>query len=174
VPVHRNQPYDAWEERIARQWIGAMNAINVALYDISDGRVAGAIPSGLPLLLLTTTGRVTGRPRTVTVVYLARDDDYYVVASNGGLSRHPAWFANALADPRVLVQVGAEEFECTAEALADAEAADVIAELAQGYRAFDEYGDRAGSADRRIPVLRLVPMAAPAAAPAPQAGRASM
>ena len=170
MPVHRDLAYDEWEERLARQWIGAMNAINVALYDVSDGRVAGAIPSGLPLLLLTTRGRSSGRARTVTVVYLARDGDWFVVASNGGLSRHPAWYANALADPEVSVQIGATVHPCRAEAVDADEAASVIAELAAGYRAFDEYGDRAGASDRRIPVLRLHPVDADD----PQAARASM
>ena len=134
-----------------------MNAINVALYQASDGRVAGRIPSGVPLLLLTTQGRVTNRPRTVTVAYLRTDDGYAVVGSNGGLSTDPAWVLNATANPSVVVQVGAQRHRCTARVLDQAGADAVISELAASYRAFEQYGDRAGVHDRQIPVLHLTP-----------------
>ena len=156
MPVRRDQAYSPDEERIARGWIGAMNAINVELYQWSDGRVAGRIPSGVPLLLLTTRGRVTNKMRTVTVAYLQTDDGYAVVGSNGGLSTDPAWVLNAEKNPSVVVQVGAERNRCTARPLDESTtvtASWVMSELSEKYRAFEQYQLRAG--DRRISVLHL-------------------
>lgn len=135
-----------------------MNAINVDLYRWSDGRVAGRIPSGVPLLLLTTVGRKTGRLRTVTVAYLETDRGYAVVGSNGGLSTDPAWVLNAMKNPSVVVQVGAERHRCTARVLGDSTAvtaSSVMAELSEKYRAFEQYQLRAGG--RQISVLHLTP-----------------
>ena len=70
--------------------------------------VAGrrGIAQGVPICLLTTTGRKTGQPRTVPLCYLADGDRIVVVASQGGLPTDPLWYRNAVADPAVQVQIG--------------------------------------------------------------------
>jgi deazaflavin-dependent oxidoreductase (nitroreductase family) len=155
--VHRTLAYDDHEERLADTWIALMNAVNVTLYEASDGRVAGRIPSGLPLMLLRTVGRRTGRWRTVTVAYLRDGDSFLVVGSKGGLSRAPHWVANAAAHPVVDVQIGADHVQCIATRLDDADAAAAIERFAPYYRAFEDYGVRAAERGRTIPVLRLTP-----------------
>jgi deazaflavin-dependent oxidoreductase (nitroreductase family) len=76
-----------------------------AVYQASDGRI-GTHSMRVPALLLTTTGRRSGRPRTVGLTYCRDRGDVVVVASNGGSDRHPAWYLNILADPRVTVRMG--------------------------------------------------------------------
>lgn len=79
--------------------------VHTLLYRMTGGAVghsAGAIKN----LLLTTTGRKSGAPRTVPLAYLPDGDRYVIVASNGGADRHPAWWLNLCADPRATVQVG--------------------------------------------------------------------
>ena len=76
-----------------------------ALYRLTGGRL-GARVAGLPVLLLTTTGRKSGKRRTVPLSFLPAGDAYVVVASKGGAPRHPAWFLNLEADPDVEVRIG--------------------------------------------------------------------
>jgi deazaflavin-dependent oxidoreductase (nitroreductase family) len=157
MPVRRSDVYEPWEEELARVWIKFMNATNVMLYQASDGRVGGSIPSGTPLMLLTTRRKSNGRLHTVTIVYLdgeeiGRPDQWFVVGSNGGLSRDPGWVVNIKADPHVKVQIGADHYETTA-AEVDPTVLDpqtVIDALAKGYRPFGDYQRRAG-ATRRAP-----------------------
>lgn len=75
------------------------------VYRLSGGRI-GARIGGLPVLLLTTTGRTSGKRRTVPLSYLETDDALVVVGSKGGAPRHPDWYLNLVADPEVEVQIG--------------------------------------------------------------------
>lgn len=74
-------------------------------YRLTGGTLVGT--SGrMPVLLLTTTGRRTGEPRTQVLSYYRDDDRYVVVASHFGREQHPAWYLNLLACPRASIQVG--------------------------------------------------------------------
>jgi deazaflavin-dependent oxidoreductase (nitroreductase family) len=64
---------------------------------------------GLPLLLLTTTGRRSGRSRTTPVQYMCEGDAYLVVASANGARRPPAWYRNLMATPEAIVQLGSRQ-----------------------------------------------------------------
>ena len=75
------------------------------IYERSDGRF-GAHSNRVPALLLTTTGRKSGLPRTNGLTYCVDRGDLVVVASNGGSDRHPAWYLNIQDDPRVMVRTG--------------------------------------------------------------------
>lgn len=148
----------------AQDHVWADAAEHVAAYEASDGAV-GHDWLGRPHLLLRTTGRRTGRVRTVPLAYarLPVPDGtarYVVAASAGGAERHPAWYLNLVADPRVEVQVRAQRWSTTADPLVD-EPHDVVegawAALTDVWSGFGRY--RAGTR-RRIPVVLL---AAPAA-----------
>ena len=76
------------------------------VYRASGGRVGGAF-GGAPVLLLITTGRRSGEPRSVTLTYFEDGDRLVVVASNTGEDRHPAWWLNLQEHPDAAVQVGA-------------------------------------------------------------------
>jgi F420H(2)-dependent quinone reductase len=85
-----------------------MTTLHRSLYRLTGGRV-GARAAGLPVLLLTTTGRKTGTQRTVPLCYLEDADAYVLVGSKGGAPQHPAWYLNLEAHPEVGVQIGAEQ-----------------------------------------------------------------
>jgi deazaflavin-dependent oxidoreductase (nitroreductase family) len=70
----------------------------------------GHIWRGVPTLLLTTTGRRSGEPRLLPLIYGKDGDRYLVVASKGGAADHPAWYKNLVVHPQVDVQVGADKF----------------------------------------------------------------
>jgi deazaflavin-dependent oxidoreductase (nitroreductase family) len=144
-----------FEERLGRVAVRWMTGMNTAAYRLSNGRVAAHVPGGAPICLLTTTGRRSGRPRTVPLLYIPHDDDQIVVvASHGGMSRHPAWYLNLLADPEVTVDVGSRRRPMTARPATDVERAELWPALTAVYPHFDAYQRRT---DRIIPVLILVP-----------------
>jgi len=87
--------------------------VHEKVYIASDGRIGHKI-LGVPTLLLHTTGRRSGKPRTNGLVYARDGDDYLVVASNGGADRAPAWLHNLKANPSVEVQIGRKRRPATA------------------------------------------------------------
>ena len=83
------------------------------IYERSDGRL-GKHSNRVPALLLTTTGRKSGRARTNGLTYCRDRGDLIVVASNGGSDRPPAWLLNLQAHPVVTVRVGRSVIKATA------------------------------------------------------------
>ncbi len=150
-----------FQERVGRATVQWMTGANTVLYRLSGGRVGGHVPSGAPICLLTTTGRKTGRARTVPLLYLrygdidpARDGEMVLVASRGGMSSDPAWYLNLRADPRGIVEVGDERRAVVARDATDDERAVVWPRLVDAYPYFASYERRT---ERRIPVLVLRP-----------------
>lgn len=121
------------------------------LYEKSGGRL-GARMAGRDMLLLTTTGRRSGRSRTLPLAYLADAGGPVVVASNAGLDSHPAWFHNLRAQPRVRVRVGREVFDALAH-VADPEERAALWPRLVAYN--PPWGRYAEGTDREIPVVVL-------------------
>jgi F420H(2)-dependent quinone reductase len=90
-------------------WFGKLHRRVYALNGALGRRFAW-----IPCLVLTTTGRKTGRSRDSVLVYADDGATRVVVASNGGSDRPPAWLLNARTDPAVRVQVGEERYDATA------------------------------------------------------------
>jgi deazaflavin-dependent oxidoreductase (nitroreductase family) len=86
-----------------------------------EGRAAGKGPSGLPTLLLTTTGRKSGEPRTVALVFLQDGERLVIVASLAGYDQNPAWYANLQANAECEVQLDAVKRKAVARDATDAE-----------------------------------------------------
>ena len=87
-----------------------------AVYKASDGRI-GHRTLGVPTLLLRSTGRRSGAPRTNGLVYARDGDTYLVVASNGGADRNPAWLHNVRAHPDVVIQIGRQRQDAKARVI---------------------------------------------------------
>ena len=96
----------------ARDW----NSGIIAEFRASAGKVGGQF-EGAPLLLLTTTGRKSGRTFTSPVMYLADDGRLLVFGSKGGAPDHPDWYLNLVNNPAVTVEVGTETFPARAVVL---------------------------------------------------------
>ena len=90
---------------LSRPIIRILMKIHIFVYRYSKGRLLGSV-QGRPVLLLTTTGRKTGRMHTVPLGVVKDGDNYAVVASNGGRDWHPAWFLNILSDSGARMEVG--------------------------------------------------------------------
>jgi len=123
-------------------------------------RVIGQFRAGGPiegmdrnrLLLLSTTGRKTGLPRTTPMMFERDGDDLIVIASNVGAPEHPDWYLNLAAHPEVTVEVGDERFEAVAETTGDARRERLWAMLKQRYPFF---ADHEAKTTREIPVVVL-------------------
>jgi len=121
------------------------------LYEATGGLVGYHSGFG-PMLLLTTTGRVTGEPRTTPLLFMPDGQDFFVVASNGGRDRAPAWLGNLEAAPAASVQVQRRKVPVVAEVLGEEDKAAVWPRLVAHYRGWDEYQHLT---DRSIAVVRL-------------------
>lgn len=115
------------------------------------GRVGGMF-EGAALLLLTSTGAKTGEPHTTPLGYLPNGDRLLVFASNAGGPRHPAWYHNVRADPRVTVEVGTERFEGAAIPVEGEERDELYARQGELVPAYADYQRRT---TRVIPVVAL-------------------
>lgn len=132
----------------------AMGALNAWIYRRSGGRLLGRFPSGAPVCLLTTTGRRSGRSRTVPLLYLKDGTDYVVVASQAGAPQHPAWFLNLETNPAAELEFGARRLPVTGRRVSEEERARLWPRLVAIYRPYESYQHRTA---RRIPVVRLTP-----------------
>ena len=130
-----------------------LGAEHVRRYRETDGAV-GHIWNGVPVLLLTTTGRKSGQPRTTPLIYARDGDAYLVVASMGGAPQHPSWYRNLLADPTARIQVRADHVEVTAQTAGEVEKARLWTIVAGQWPNYDAYQSRT---DRVIPVVVLSP-----------------
>ena len=129
--------------------MGLFIALNVWLYRLSGGRVMGTM-RGAPILLLTTTGRKSGRPRTVPLLYLEERGAFVIVASFAGAPKHPAWYRNLEADPKVKLQVKNQRLEGIARRASTAEGATLWPRLVALYPQYADYQKRTS---REIPIV---------------------
>ena len=121
-------------------------------YRATGGRIGKRLVAN-DMMLLTTTGRRTGARHTVPLLYL-RDSDgaLIVIASWGGRDRHPEWYLNLVADPRVVVQIDADRFRADAVPLREPERTEW---WQRAVAAYDGYADYQAKTDRVIPVVTL-------------------
>jgi deazaflavin-dependent oxidoreductase (nitroreductase family) len=112
-------------------------------------------PGLLPTLLLTTTGRKSGDPRSLPLIYGKHGDSYVIIASKGGMPSHPVWYLNLEAKPECELMVGAKRVSARARVAEGDERAQIWQEMTKIYPPYDEYQERAGG--RTIPVVVLDP-----------------
>ncbi|MBF6209104.1 nitroreductase family deazaflavin-dependent oxidoreductase [Streptomyces gardneri] len=137
-----------------------MSKTQVWVYRRTKGRIGGRWRIGagfrkpVPTLLLEHRGRKTGKLFTAPLLYLVDGDDLVVVASQGGLPRHPQWYFNLLAQPVTRVQIGAEHRRVRARLATPEERSRLWPDLVALYADFDTYQSWT---QREIPVLILHP-----------------
>jgi deazaflavin-dependent oxidoreductase (nitroreductase family) len=133
--------------------IKMMSAMHLFWYRLTGGAISGSF-AGRPILLLTTTGRKSGRRRTTPLQYLEDGGNMVLAASNGGNPRHPAWWLNLERNPEAEVQVRNEKRRVTAEK-AEGEVRErlwgLLVEMYSGYEGYQR------TTNREIPVVILRP-----------------
>jgi deazaflavin-dependent oxidoreductase (nitroreductase family) len=126
-------------------------AFHLWVYRRTRGRLLYKM-RGMPTLLLTTTGRKSGVPRTVPLPYLPDGDGKVVVGSFAGGPRHPAWALNLFADPTAQVQDRGERYAATGEVLSGDRRALVWERLTAAHPWYADYQARTS---RELPLVRL-------------------
>jgi len=107
---------------------------------------------GTTVLILTTTGRRSGEPRSTPLIYGKHGEDHVVVASKGGAEEHPAWYLNLSEAPEVTVQVRGDRFMARARTATPEEKPELWTMMTQRWPAYDEYQIKT---NRDIPVVVL-------------------
>jgi deazaflavin-dependent oxidoreductase (nitroreductase family) len=111
---------------------------------------------GTQTLILTTTGRRSGKQRQTPLIYGRHDDDYLVVASKGGTPEHPDWYLNLDANPEVDIQVRGNKMHGRARRATPEEKAELWQIMTKEWPDYDEYQKKT---DRDIPVVVIEPRA---------------
>jgi len=137
-----------------QQWLMRLHSL---LYRATGGRINGFPFAGIRFVFLTTTGRKSGEPRRVPLLYLPDGDNYIVVASNFGNAWFPAWWLNLEANPQATAETKRHiEVPVVAARVTDHGEYELLWQrFVKTYRLFPKYKERAG---REIPIIRLTPV----------------
>ncbi|GAA4490105.1 nitroreductase family deazaflavin-dependent oxidoreductase [Rhodococcus olei] len=144
------------DTKLTRVVIKWMSKSNVVAYRATGGRIGGkwrvgsAAKNGLPICLLTTTGRKSGEPRVSPLLFLEDGDRVVLVASQGGQPKNPLWYLNLTSDPNVTIQIRSRTRKLVAHVADDEERAQLWPKLVAMYPEFDDYQSWT---DRKIPVV---------------------
>jgi deazaflavin-dependent oxidoreductase (nitroreductase family) len=134
--------------------VKAMAKIDLGMQKLTRGRVGLLTIGGFPNLLLTVSGRRSGVPRTVSLLYVPQGTKMIVVGSNFGQSEHPAWTANLAAAGRATVRIKKDIFEVRATLVAGPEREPVWEEVLRAWPDYEAYSERAG---RELRLFVLTP-----------------
>ena len=134
-----------------------LHHIDRPVYRLTRGRYTFAsLVSGIPVVMLTTTGAKSGKPRTVPVLGLHTEGGLAVIASNFGQHRNPAWYHNLRANPEGEVAMGRERSRFRARVAEGEERAQIWDLGLKVYPGWSQYERRASH--RRITVFVLEPV----------------
>lgn len=130
-----------------------MSSLHRVLYRLTGGAIGRRLVDN-DMLLLTTTGRKTGTPHTVPLLFLRDGESLVVIASFGGRDRHPEWYRNLLVHPSVSAQIGGSRVSLRARTASPSERGTWWPRVVEAYDAYARYS---GRTDREIPVVILEP-----------------
>jgi len=149
--TNQDQPAGRRPSKLTSVLQNALTRLHSVLYRSSNGVIGGRIFNS-PVLLLTTTGRRSGKQRTVPLLYLMDGCNVALVASNGGAVRHPTWWFNLQARPEAWVQIKGIRRRVKAEQASAAEKERLWPRLTAMYPGYKRYQE---ITDRDIPVVIL-------------------
>jgi len=136
-----------------KKFMKVANSGHVALYRMSGGKFAGKI-ANMPILLITTFGRKSGKPYTNPVVYIQDAQGYLVAASTGGMDWHPGWYFNLKNKSEAQVEIGHQAFNVKAVITDGEERTRLYEKFKAASSNFVKYEK---GTSRVIPVIRLTP-----------------
>jgi F420H(2)-dependent quinone reductase len=138
-----------------RRFIVVMSVLHLKLYQWTRGRVGGRL--GLKhgrIVMLTTTGRKTGRLRTVPLLAIDDGEDFVVIASHGGLDQPPGWWLNLRANPQALIEVSSRTFPVLAEQADHHKHAELWLRFVEAFPGYEDYRQRT---TRQLSIMVLHP-----------------
>jgi deazaflavin-dependent oxidoreductase (nitroreductase family) len=142
---HKVQQTPARKAPVIPADMKAFNEKLIAEFRANHGQFSGDM-AGRSLLILTTTGARSGKPRSVVLGYGRHGDQLVVIASDNGAPSAPDWYHNLLADPTAIIELGPERFEVRATTAP----AEQRAELA---KATPYLGQQQSLTEREIPIV---------------------
>lgn len=149
------KPYTARQERTGRRVTRLAAKFNIFIYRKTNGRFGAKFPrSHAPICLVTTTGRRSGLARTTPLLYLRDGDRIVIVASQGGMSRHPDWYFNIEASAKITVDIEGDAQAMLARTATPEEKAVLWPRLVEMHPSFATYQQRT---TRDIPVVICTP-----------------
>jgi deazaflavin-dependent oxidoreductase (nitroreductase family) len=131
-----------------------ITGLHTLLYRLSRGKIGGRMFNN-PVLLLTTTGRKTGKRRVTPLLYVPDGPNMVLIASNGGARAHPAWYFNLQARPVTEVQVGSRKLRVRAQDAGPKERQRLWPVAVSAYSGYAGYQERT---QREIPIVILRPV----------------
>jgi deazaflavin-dependent oxidoreductase (nitroreductase family) len=146
LPVDRTQLKDTFTR--------AVTFLHREAYRRTGGKFGGKVGQ-TQMMLLTTTGRSSGQPRTTPLNCMTDGDRYLAVASYGGDDRDPQWFKNLQANPEATIQVGAATIPVRATVATPEEKEVLWPKVVAAYKGYENYQRKT---DRPIPVVILSPI----------------
>ena len=152
---------DALDKPIVKRIIRWVSRTHVFIYRATGGilvyklRAGSAFPWGLPVCLLTTTGRKSGKQRISPLLFLPEGDSVLIVASVGGLPKNPAWFHNIKANPEVKLQIRWRKRTMKARIATPEEREEYWPKLVAHY---NDFASHQSWTKRTIPVVVLDPV----------------
>ena len=126
----------------------------VALYE-SSGGAEGNTLRGRPVVIVTSTGAKSGKVRKTPLMRVEHEGRYALVASQGGAPKHPTWYFNLVADPRVRIQDGPVPRDMVVREITGDEKAQWWERAVATWPDYAEYAKRT---DREIPVFLAEPV----------------
>ena len=149
--TNQDQPAGRRPSKLASALQNAATWVHRLLYRSSNGVIGGRLANS-PVLLLTTTGRRSGKQRTVPLLYLMDGRNVVLVASNGGAVKHPTWWLNLQTTPEAWIQIKGNRRRVKAEQASAAEKQRLWPRLTAMYPGYQRYQQ---ITDRDIPVVIL-------------------
>ncbi len=144
-------PYTQRQERFGEFFIKNLGSMQVRVYEWTGGRLWNTFLKA-PCAILTTTGRKSGKPRKVPLLFMEDGDRVVMVASKGGMSRPPIWYHNLCANPEATIQIGKRKRRMVAREATPEEEAVLWPRLEAIYPGYAEYRARCEGV-RHIPVM---------------------
>jgi deazaflavin-dependent oxidoreductase (nitroreductase family) len=123
----------------------------VAEYEASNGERAATLrETGIPIVIITMRGKSSGKVRKIALMRVEHDGAYALIASTGGGPKNPAWYANIVAHPRVMIQDGPEPHDFVVREVTGDERTVWWERSVAVFTPYEEYRQKT---DRTIPVL---------------------
>ena len=123
----------------------------VETYEGSGGERGNTLlDTGLPVIIVTNRGNKSGTIRKTPLMRVEHGGEYALVASKGGAPKHPVWYYNLKANPRVTIQDGPEPFEADVRVVTADERAEWWERAVAAYPPYAEYQAKT---EREIPVF---------------------
>ena len=145
---------DLVKAQVLKRVMRTVGAVHIGLYRATGGRIGRRFRGG-DVLLLTVTGRKSGRRFTSPLMYMRDGDAFVVVASNGGIDREPAWWLNLQSLPEATVQVDRDVIAVRAEKATGDDRSRLWQRLTDYFSGYEDYQR---GVHREIAVVRLQPV----------------